>query len=230
MLSALVTHASPRGWLRFGGAILFLSLVAGCGATGNSPAGAASGSAGPVVSRAPTSAASGASSVSASPAATLLAQALKPLQTASSYETTVKIGGVVAVSATGRTAGTATKSTVTTGGRSIDYIEIPPKAWARDGTAAWVVIAAAQAPTAPLDVLAAPLTLRTADGVTTGDTFTATYPATALGLEGDPLTVTITIEGDTVTFRYAATAAGRETESTTTIRPAPADPITAPGS
>jgi hypothetical protein len=229
LLSTLLTHASP-GWLRFGGAILFLSLVAGCGATSSTPAGAASGSARPAVSTSPTSAASVAASPAASPAATLLAQALKPLRAASSFETTVKIAGVVAVSAKGRTVGTASQSTVTTGGRSVDYIEIPPKAWARDGSAAWVVVAAAQAPTAPLDVLAAPLSLRAADGATTGGTFTATYPATALGLEGDPLTVTITIEGDAVTFSYAATTAGHQTESTTTIRPAAADPIKAPGS
>ncbi len=58
----------------------------------------------------------------------------------------------------------------------------------------------------------------------------ATYPAAALGLEGEPLTVRITIDGTTVTFRYEATTEGHETSSTTTIGPAEADPITAPAS
>ena len=199
-----------------------MSLLAGCAAAGSSGS--------PIASSTRSASASPAgptpSAVSA-PAATRLAAALKPLLTSSAFETTVKVGGAVVVSAKGRTVGDTSRLTVTTVGRTVEYIEIPPKAWARDGSAAWVLVAVEQAPVAPLGVLAVPLSLAAVPDAGP-DTFSATYPAEALGLDGDPLTVTITIAGDTVTFRYAATTAGQPTESTTTIRPAAADPITAP--
>ena len=221
MLSRPLAH-TPRGWLRFGGAILIMSLLAGCAAAGSSGSPIASPSRSVSASPAgPTP-----SAVSA-PAATRLASALKPLLKASAFETIVKVGGAVAVSAKGRTVGDTSRVTVTTVGRTVEYIEIPPKAWARDGSAAWVLLAVEQAPVAPLDVLGVPLSLQAPTGAGP-DTFTATYPAKALGLDGDPLTVTITIVGDSVTFRYAATTAGQQSESTTTIRPAAADPISAP--
>jgi hypothetical protein len=222
-------HAS-RGWLRFGGAILFMSLVmslvAGCASsgTGRSPdaSAAAIGSPGATDSGAPSAA-----SASAGPAATLLTAALKPLLAASIFDTAVSLDGSVVVSAKGRTLGDLSRLTVTTAGRSVEYIEIAPKAWARQGTGAWVLVAGAAAPVAPLKVLAAPLSLLAASGGTPG-TFTATYPAKALGLTGAPLTVAISIVGDVLTFRYDATTAGHATSSMTTLRPGPADPIKAP--
>lgn len=132
------------------------------------------------------------------------------------------------VNAQGRSVGDASRLTVKTRGKTVEYIDLPPRAWARDGAGTWVLVAAGQAPIAPLDVLAAPLTLQAATGGAAGATFTATYPAKALGLDGEPLTVTITIDGDAVTFHYEATTSGRRTESTTTIRPGTAEPITAP--
>jgi len=198
-----------------------LLLAAGCAspvATG-SPAAPASASA------APPSASAVLPSASAD---ATLAAALQPLRAASAFETVIEVGGKTLVSATGRSVGDASKLTVTTTGRSVDYVEIPPNAWAREASGPGVLVAADRAPVAPLEVLGKPLTLDA--GVVTGGqtSFKATYPAKALGLEGDPVTVTITVNGDTMTFRYEATTAGRQTTSTTTIRPAPADPITAP--
>ena len=126
--------------------------------------------------------------------------------------------------ATGRATAGASRVSVTTSGETVEYVEIPPKAWARQATAKWVLVAAKQAPVAPLDVLAAPSTL----AATSRSTFQATYPATALGLDGDPVAVSITLAADTVVFRYDATTDGHRTSSTTTVRPAPADPIAAP--
>lgn len=178
-----------------------------------------------VVAGAPT--ASGVSSSSVGSAATQLDVALQPLRTASMFETTVTVDGVVVVRAKGRTLGDASQTTVTTAGKSVDYIEIPPRAWARHGTGPWVLVAGNAAPTAPLQVLATPLTLVAATSGTPG-TFTATYPANALGLAGGPLTVTVSIAGDALTFRYEATTSGHPTSSTTTLLPGPVDPIKAP--
>ena len=225
MLSTPRYHAS-RGWLRFGGAILFMSLVAGCGSggAGRSPGVSATSSGSPVANGA--SGSSGAAA-SAEPAATLLKAALKPLLAASMFDTAVSLDGSVVVSAKGRTLGDNARLTVTTSGKSVEYIEIPPKAWAREGTGAWVLVAGAAAPVAPLKVLATPLTLVAATGGAPG-TFTATYPAKALGLTGGPLTVTISIVGDAIAFQYQATTAGHATSSLTTLRPGPADPVKAP--
>ena len=85
------------------------------------------------------------------------------------------------------------------------------------------------APAAPLDVLAKPATVTKGSSDGGAVTLVATYPAAALGLRGDPVTVTITADEDAVRFTYEATASGRAMSSTTTLRAAPADPIGAPG-
>lgn len=213
---------ATRGWLRFGGAILMLSLVVGCAGSSASslpsPRGSSAVASGPATSP-----------PSGPDPASILAKALVPLQAASAFETVVEVGGTTIVNAKGRSVGDSNRLTVTTGGKAVEYIEIPPKAWAREPKGKWVLVAADQAPGSPLDALANPL------GVTEGasgasGSLLATYPAAALGLEGEPLTVQITIDGTTVTFRYTASTEGHDTSSTTTIRPAKPDPITAPAS
>ena len=222
----LTTPETPatRGWLRFGGAILFLLLAAGCSPAGPTASGPATSASVP-----PTATSTAPSSpVASSSAAAQLQAALQPLRVASSYETVVAVDGATVVTAEGRTVGDASDATVTTAGRTVEYIQIPPKAWAREAGGTWVLITADQAPGAPLDVLAEPLTLQVGETAAGESSFTATYPAAALGLQGDPLTVTISVKDDGVTFRYEASNGGRATSSTTTIRPAAADPITAP--
>jgi len=169
-----------------------------------------------------------ASTTSPAPAADLLAAVLEPLRAASAFETSVTVDDAVVVSATGRSVGAASKASVTTANRTVDYIRVPPRAWAREQGGSWVLVDAASAPAGPLDALSSPTTLLvvTSDAGTT--TFTATYPAAALGLAGAPVTVTIAADGKGVTFTYAATTAGHSTVSRTTLRPSPADPIVTP--
>ncbi len=164
----------------------------------------------------------------AAPATALLGAALESLRTAAAFETRVEVDGTVVVSATGRSVGAASQLTVTTADRTVEYLQVPPRAWAREPGAAWVLLGTDQAPAAPLDVLSDPLTLATAPSTGGLASFAATYPAAALGLEGDPVAVTITVDGSAVTFRYESTASGHRTASTTTLRPAAADPIVAP--
>jgi hypothetical protein len=215
LLTTPSTRAS-RGWLRFGGAILFLSLLAGCAATG---AGLAS-----PASRV-TAATSAAPSAAPSAAAAALQAALEPLLIAATFETTVTLDGAVVLTAVGRSVGESSQTTATTGGRSVEYIQIPPVAWAREGTGPWVLVAGETAPVAPLGVLAAPLTL---EATSRAGAFTATYPAAALGLEGGPLTVAIEIEGTTISFTFEGNTSGHATSSRTTLRPGASEPITAP--
>lgn len=165
-------------------------------------------------------------SVAPVPPAEQLAAALAPLAAAATFESSVTVDGQVAVTSTGRSLGGATQLTVTTSGTVVDYVQIPPRAWARETGGEWVLVAEAEAPGSPLSVLAAPTTLVVdSSGVAT---LVATYPAVALGLEGDPVTVAITL-GEAVTFRYEADASGHATVSETTIRASTnLEPITAP--
>lgn len=147
--------------------------------------------------------------------AELLAAALAPLHAANEFETKVTLDGKVAVTSAGRSVGGGTQLTVTNSGKAVDYIQLPPQAWARSG-ATWVLITVDEAPGSPLGVLATPTTLATDPSKPA--TLVATYPALSLGLTGDPVTVTITL-GSAVTFHYEADTAGHKTVSETTIRP-----------
>jgi hypothetical protein len=152
-------------------------------------------------------------------ASDILAAALAPLDAASEFESTVTLDGAVATSLAGRTVGSASALTVTTQGRAVEYVRVPPHAWAREPGGAWLVVDSDQTPSSPLAALSAPLSLVQApsDGALTLE---ATYEAEALGLEGDPVKVTITIEGPVITFRYEQTSSGRSVVSTTVLRPA----------
>ena len=216
---------AARGWLRSGGAILVVVSLAACAAAGQltgTPSGSASAS--PPASAAVSIVAS--STPVPPPPDERLATALAPLAEANAFDSTVTVDGAVAVTSTGRSVAGATQLTVTTSGKTVDYVQIPPRAWARESGGAWVLVAVTEAPGSPLAVLAAPSTL--AADPSGGATLLATYPASALGLEGDPVSVTIVI-GEAVTFRYESEAGGHVTVSETTIRPATnLEPITAP--
>jgi hypothetical protein len=210
-------------------AILFILAVAACAPTAAGPTGSIvpiAPSASPTRTSPPI--ASAAPAGTAVPAAALLGAALDPLRTAAAFDTRVEVDGKVVVSATGRSVGAASRLTVTTADRTVEYLQVPPQAWAREPGSAWVLLGTDQAPAAPLDVLSDPLTLEMAPSTEGRTTFEATYPAAALGLEGDPVAVVITVGDSTVTFRYELTTSGHRTSSTTTLRPSTADPIVAP--
>jgi hypothetical protein len=201
------------------GIVLSLGLMA-CGGPGPS----ADGSAIPTGAVPSPSAASVATP---SDAATALASALAPFDAASEFESSVTVDGEPVTLARGRTVGVASALTVTAGGRTVEYVRLPPNAWAREPGGSWVVVDAEQTPDSPLDALAAPLSIERRPG--DPGLLRATYSAAALGLEGDPVTVEISIDGDAVTFRYATTSGGRSVASTTVLRPATdPTPIVAP--
>lgn len=164
-------------------------------------------------------------SIPATPAERLAA-ALAPLQVAAEFETSVTVDGSIAVTSVGRALGGARALTVTTAGKTVEYIQIPPQAWARQSGGSWVLVAVEEAPGSPLAVLSAPTTVE-ADP-SSPSTLLATYAAASLGLSGDPVSVRITL-GEAVVFRYQGDASGHPTVSETTIRAtANLEPITAP--
>lgn len=158
----------------------------------------------------------------------MLAAALAPLQGAAEFQTTVTIDGVVAVTSQGRSVGGATQLSVTTSGTTVEYIQMPPQAWARQSGGSWVLVAVDEAPGNPLSVLAAPTTLE-GPFSRLPDTFRATYLAAALGLAGDPVSVEITLDGSSATFTYQTDMAAHPAVSQTRIAPTTQlDPIVAP--
>jgi len=145
-----------------------------------------------------------------------LAAALASLHAANDFETKVTVDGKIAVSSAGRSIAGGTQLTVITSGKTVEYIQLPPQAWARQAGGSWVLITVDQAPGSPLGVLAGPTTLLVDPSNPAG--LVATYPAVQLGLTGGPVTVTITL-GAAVTFHYEATTGGHKTVSETTVRP-----------
>ena len=196
-------------------------MLGGC--SGSTPA-SAGGS--------PTAIGSATSAAAPSPSpmtpAAALAAALGPLAAAAAFESTVTVDGNPVTSLSGRSVGSASQLTVTTNGQTVEYIRVPPEAWARQAGGTWVLVDESQAPDNPLAALAAPLTLDASNGDASGTALNATYAAAALGLQGDPVPVSITIDSSGVTFRYQVTNAGHQIVSMTVIRAASPTPQVTP--
>ena len=108
--------------------------------------------------------------------------ALAPLRAASAFETRVDLGGATVVSVKGRTVGDASRLTVTNDGKAVEYIEIPPKAWAREPKGKWVLVAAEQAPALAARRPGSSRSTWWPIRITPGPgRWSATYPAAALG-------------------------------------------------
>lgn len=215
---------TPWGRLRFGGAVLLIGILGAC-----SPAATGSPTTSEPFPVGPSSAAATGSPSAALPPDERLSDVVNILEPGASFTATVTIDGAVVLTSSGRSVADMTEQTVVTSGRTVDYVQVPPQAWARESGAAWVLVAAEQAPASPLEALGAPTTVQLgsdADGVLV---LYATYPAAALGLEGLPVSVEVRVEGEQVTFRYAAQTGAHHTESVTVFLPTPNPlPIEAP--
>ena len=133
-----------RGWLRFGGAILFVLAIASCSPSipsastpGGDPPGATDAAPPTTV---PT--------VSSSD---LLSAALDPLRAGSAFDTRIEVDGAVVLSASGRSVGGAIQTTVTTSGRTVEYVQVPPDTWAREPGASWVLVGSDPASIVPIE-------------------------------------------------------------------------------
>ena len=224
------------GWLRAGGAILVVGLVtagcsssAGSGAATSTPANSESST--PIATPVPgATSAPTAPGVTAPPNAALTA-ALDALAPGYQFESNASLGDSSPLSISGRVIGSGSDLAVTNGGVTVQYVQVPPQAWARDQTGEWVELTSEVPVSSPLESLKQPTTVDNAADSTAGRHLQATYPASALGGAGaDAVAVDIVIGADgSVTATYPATVGAQQATITSVLRPATdTTPITAP--
>ena len=225
------------GWLRAGGAILVVGLaVAACSSSSANSAAtsvpANSGSSTPSA----TAAVPGATTAPTAPGETVapnvaLTAALDGLAPGYQFESNASLGDSTPLSISGRVIGSGSDLAVTNGGVTVEYVQVPPQAWARDQNGDWVELTSDVPVSNPLDSLKQPTSVDNAADSPAGRHLQASYPASALGGVGaDPVAVDIVIGADgSITATYPATVGSQQATITSILRPA-ADttPITAP--
>ncbi len=211
-----------------GVALLFLAglivgLLAGCGPLLPSPTSTPKASSAAVPTQAQPS-------FSGTPTERLT-RALTAFQGGYTFETTVQVAGVEAAHVTGRWFGSASELSITSGGATVTYRIIPPKAYVQDAAGIWAEADAPATSGDPLSGLLAPSSITAGTGASGTDQVIATYPAAALGLTGaDPVSVTISIAADgSITAHYQTPVpAGMATSETVIKAGATQAPILAP--
>jgi hypothetical protein len=169
------------------------------------------------------------------PAATSAAQGrltttLQALVAGYTFEATVSLDGDVASRASGRWLNGSGEFAIEAQGGALIYRTVPPRAWVNETESGWIELDSGSPLGNPIDALLKPTTLATVGGQ--GDTLRlkATYPAAALGLSGDPVTVDLTLGANgsvTATYRMA-TPAGEAFSETLMTPAANLEPVTAP--
>ena len=202
-------------------------LIAACGAN-NGPTTAAPSSSVPS-SVLPASAAPDASTAAAE---AKLTTALGALQAGYTFQTTVTVAGTVATRASGRWTGGASEFEVIAAGVSLTYRSVPPSAWVQQANGAWTKLDGPAPNADPLSALGKPSTIQVVSEDASGVTLSASYPASALGLDGtDAVQVQIVVAADgSLDVTYTGTTkAGPASVETRLTANATQAPITAPG-
>lgn len=171
-----------------------------------------------------------AASASGAAAARQLAAELARLASGYSFVSTVIVDGKVATRARGRWSGGSSEFVVTSGGASVTYRAVPPRAWTLTG-GRWVEVVAPAAAADPLDALRAPSAASVVSDGPTGTVIQATYPASALGLKaGTSVQVALAIGPDgTLTARSTPDPGTSGTATETVFTPSSGQaPIAAP--
>ncbi|MEP6660734.1 MAG: hypothetical protein ABJD24_12535 [Acidimicrobiales bacterium] len=225
------------GWLRASGAILVVGLVAaGCSSSaGNSAAISAPVNSGSSTTGA-TAAVPGATTAPTAPGETVpphvaLTAALDALAPGYQFDSNASLGDSTPLSISGRVIGSGSDLAVTNGGVTLEYVQVPPQAWARDQKGDWVELTTDVPVSSPLDSLKQPTKVDNLAESAAGRHLQATYPASALGGAGtDPVVVDVVIGSDgSVTAIYPATVGAQQATITSILRPAAdTSPITAP--
>jgi hypothetical protein len=226
------------GWLRASGAILVVGLATAACSSNAGKSGAVTSA--PATSQpsalTSTTTVPGATTVSSAPAVTVapttaLTAALGALAAGYQFDSNASLGDSSPLSISGRVIGSSSDVSVTNGGVTVEYVQVPPQAWARDQKGSWVVLTTDVPVSSPLESLKQPTKVDNAADSPAGRHLQATYPASALGGAGaDPVVVDIVIGADgSVTATYPATIGAQQATITAVLRPA-ADttPITAP--
>ncbi len=212
--------------------LLAAAALGACGPSGPSTTRAASTGSAPASSPA---ASAGAAAPSGAPGPTApadrLAAAFAAMAGGYTYTATVTVGPSAVSTATGRSVGGSSEFVLATGGTSVTYRAIPPRAWVQQPGAAWVEVSGQVPPGSPLQALTAPTATTVVSDTPAALEVDAAYPASALGLAGsDTVTVRLSVaSGGTITAAFQTEAGGQAAVSTSVFTPgAGLEPIVAP--
>jgi hypothetical protein len=169
------------------------------------------------------------------PSATSAAQGrltttLKALVPGYTFESTVSLDGDLASRASGRWLNGTGEFAIEAQGGALIYRTVPPRAWVHEDESGWIELDSGSPLGNPIDVLLNPTTIATVGGQGDALSLKATYPAAALGLSGDPVTVDLTLAANgSVTATYRMDTPAGEAFSETLMKPAAnLEPVTAP--
>jgi hypothetical protein len=162
--------------------------------------------------------------------AALLATALDQYAGGYEFNATVTVNGEEASTVAGRWVDGASELTVTSGEGEVDYVIAAGGQWARLPDGEWEALEGAPTTASPLLALAGPSSFDRAEPAGDAIVVYAVYPATALGLEGEPVAVRLVFtDGILVEAGYETLIEENAAVTVTTFRPVgDTTPITAP--
>lgn len=149
------------------------------------------------------------------------------------YTATVKVGKSTVSTAKGRSVDGSSEFVLNTGGSSVTYRAIPPKAWVEQAGKVWVAVSGSVPAGSPIAGFRNPAQVTVVSDDASGLTVDASYPPAALGLAGSkPVLVRLVVAPDhTVTMTYTTTVGQDAAATTSVFTPQPGlAPITAPSS
>lgn len=212
--------------------LLAAAALGACGPSGPSATAAAATGSAPASGPA-ASAGAGAPSSAPSPTAPAdrLADSFAAMAGGYTYTATVTVGADTVSTATGRSVGGASEFVLATGGTSVTYRAVPPRAWVQQPGEAWVEVSGQVPPGSPLEALTASTAITVVSDAPDALVVDAAYPASALGLAGsDAVTVRLSVAPEgTITAAFQTLAGDRAAVSTSVFTPAAGlEPIVAP--
>jgi hypothetical protein len=147
------------------------------------------------------------------------------------YTSTITVGDTTVSTATGRSVGGSSEFAISSGGKSVTYRAIPPKAWVQQPGGPWVVVSGKVPSGSPIAGLTTPTSVTVVADTADGLAIDASYPPAALGLAGDKaVRVRLVVASDGAVTATFQTAVGTDPASSTSLfKPASAlAPIAAP--
>jgi len=153
---------------------------------------------------------------------TLLGHTVETLRPGYQFDSTFANGPAVVSTFAGRVVGTSSQLTVTNGGATVEYLQIPPTVWYRESGGEWSELATNAAPRQPLDGLAQPSAVSLVSQSAEATTLHATYTPENLGITGGgAIEVDLTVNADgSMTVAYPVVASGKTLQVTEKLAPA----------
>ncbi len=159
----------------------------------------------------------------------LLAKAVETLRVGYDVDTNVTAGDR-STNVAGRVVGVNSLFTLTSGGASVEYLQVPPQVWVRDPGGEWNEATSEAAPKEALTTLSAPATVAFVKAGGDGQHLRVSYPGAALGSESATVDADMVLEPNGgITVSYAAVTQGKTVAVVTRMAPtADVTPIAPP--